>query len=60
MSKMQAQSILLINPIMQDLQSHTDFRDHMRKFFASEVEVPYRIISGAHLEETGKDNDKFD
>jgi hypothetical protein len=32
----------------------------MRKFFASEVEVPYRIISGAHLEETGKDNDKFD
>jgi len=32
----------------------------MRKFFASEVEVPYRIISGAHLDETGKDTEKFD
>ena len=32
----------------------------MRKFFASEVEVPFRIISGAHLEENAKDTEKFD
>ena len=37
MSKMKAQAILLINPIMQDLQGYSEFRDHMRQFFATEV-----------------------
>ena len=60
LSKMAAQCVILINPEEKDYQKHANFRDEMRRFFANELQVPFRIVDCNALEEAGKDLIKFD